>query len=396
MGSFTAGRIAGIPVRISASWFIALAVSTGIMGLRIYPALLPATPDGARWALAFATSIAFFLSILLHELGHALVARRFDVPVASITLFLLGGVAQITREVKRPLAELLIAAAGPLTSLALGGLCLLPALLAPRHHRSYAYELALHPHAGPLIVTSAWLGVLNLSVGIFNLIPGFPMDGGRVLRAVIWACGASYRVATRIACFGGRIVAVLCIGLGILAALHVLPGRAWEMGPLNALWLVLIGFYLDRTDRQSQAAQQILDRLGRLSAAELMLREVPIVRAGARLRDFLPELLAQRDCEAAFVADDEDDEGGRMVGLVLRGRAMTVPAHDRDRLTAADLMLPADGMLPAAPDDDGASLLQRLEAEGLAAVPVVAGGEVLGLIGRASLFRYAMERRGSR
>jgi Zn-dependent protease len=383
MPTLTAGRIAGIPIRISPSWFLALALSTVLVGDRLSEGLLPDAPPGVRWMLALATSFLFFASILLHELAHALVARRCGIPVASITLFLLGGVALITREARRPRHELLIAAAGPLTNLVLGGVFLLP-LIATRNRFS------------PSVALAAWLGVLNLSLAIFNLAPGFPMDGGRILRAMIWGAGVSLRTSTQIACLTGRLVALLFIALGMAVLLRLAPGHLPNFGPLGALWLVVIGVYLERSARRAQFVQQVLEDLGRCSAVDLMLRDVPVVRTGARISDFLPDLLALRDCEAAFVTAEEDaeDTGDRMVGMVLRGRAVTLSQRDRDRLTAGDVMLRAEGMQPAAPGDDGAGLLQRLESEGLAAIPVVADGEVLGLVARAGLLRYALERRG--
>src|SRR5712691_7965306 len=183
-GSFGVGRAVGVPIRITPSWFLAVAGSVGLLGWKIFPMLLPDDASAVHWSLAIATSAIFFASVLLHELGHALVARRFGVPVRSITLFLLGGAAQISQEIRRPAHELLIAAAGPLVSLLLGAAFLVPALLSHRH--------------GPIAVMCVWAGLMNVSVGVFNLLPGFPMDGGRVFRAAMWAATGRFGLATRI------------------------------------------------------------------------------------------------------------------------------------------------------------------------------------------------------
>lgn len=389
-GTFTGGHILGIPIRISASWFIALAIATGLFGLRVYPDFLPESSAALHWALAFATALGFFLSILLHELGHAVMARAFGIPVRSITLFLLGGVAQITQEVKRPGAELLIAAIGPLVSLALGVLFLaLTFLLGGQHHRT------------PATVAFSGLGLMNLSVGVFNLIPGFPMDGGRVFRALIWAVSGSYRWATRIAAWTGRGVAACLVLLGIATAMNV-GGLPLRSDGFSGIWLILIGFFLDGAARGSLETQRLLEYLSAYRAGDLMQRDVPIVAAGDCLHDFLPQLLAARDYDAAFVAEyngdpdaEDDPDGGRMIGMITRSAAVMAPERDRRRTTAQQLMLPAESMQPAAPEDDAASLLQRLEGEGLVALPVVAGGEVVGLIGRTNLLRL-IERRGRR
>ncbi len=380
--TFTGGRLFGIPIRINVSWFLSLAVLTGLLGGRVFPNVLPDLPPAAQWALGLATALTFFLSIILHELGHALVARTFGIPVRSITLFLLGGVAQIGQEAKRPLTEFLIAVVGPAVSLALAALCLGLMLLIGGPHSP----------AGVMFIT---LFGLNLSVGLFNLAPGFPMDGGRVFRALIWGISGSHSWATRIAAWTGRGFAAVLIVLGLFAVVGV-RGLPLQADGFTAISMILIGLYLDGAARASLETMRLLEYLSAYRAGDLMLRDVPIISAGARLQEFLPEMLAARDCDAAFVAEyagESEADAGRMIGLLPRGLAITVPERDRSRLTALDLMLPAHTLHPAAPEDDAAGLLQRLEGEGLVAVPVVAGGEVLGLIGRSTL-AHLLARRG--
>ncbi len=219
------------------------------------------------------------------------------------------------------------------------------------------------------------------------------MDGGRVLRALIWAVTGSYRWATRIAGWGGRLVAMLLIGLGLASSLR-LPHTPLDAGPYNGIWFLLIGLYLDSGARQSLRMLRMLDYLRRYRAGDLMLRDVPVVDADARVVDLLPEMLSSRDCEVAFVTErGMPGENDRMIGMLGRGQAIMLAPHERERLTARDLMLPAESLVPAAPDDDAAGILQRLELEELAGVPVVAGGEVLGLVGRLNLLNL-LERRG--
>lgn len=381
--TFTVGRVLGIPIRVHLSWFVAVGLSTGLFALRVYPAIFPDATVTTCWLLALATALIFFLSILLHELGHALVARRCGVPVRDITLFLLGGVAQIAQEMKRPGVELRVAGAGPAVSLLLAGVAWGLATLSDGHNDALA-------------VMWSWLSWMNLSLALFNLLPGFPMDGGRLLRAAVWKVSGNYQLATRGAAWCGRAIALALMAAGgaIILRIHGLP---LGTDPLSGLWLVLIGVYLDRAARQSLKTVRMLEQLRRLSAGDIMRRDVPVVSSHAAVGDFLPEILASVDCEAVFVAD-YDGSGGSdgdatMVGLVTRGQAIMVPEPDRRRVTAHDLMLATRDMRPASLDDDAASLLQRLEHEGLAALPVVAADEVLGLVGRASLVRL-MERRG--
>ena len=383
-GSYAVGRLFGIQVRVTPSWFVAVFGSIAFLGLKVFPELLPNTAKGTHWALAVATSLLFFGSVLLHELAHALLARHFGVPVRGITLFLLGGAAHIGQELRRPYCEALIAAAGPLVSLTLGAAFFFPVVFS--HHR------------GPAALMLVWVGLMNLSVGIFNLLPGFPMDGGRIFRALMWALTGRYGLATRIGAWSGRLLALTMIGLGMVM-IAGFPPNSRLADPFGGLWLVLLGLYLDYAARQSLVAVRVLEVLCRYRVADLMVRDVPVVAVGDPVLEFLPALLSLRDCEAAFVAEQlrEIGEGRpempRMVGMVLRGRAVRVPERDWSRTTASELMLPAVGIEPAAPEDDAASLLQRLELEGLAALPVVAAGEVVGLIGRAGLLRL-VEGRG--
>jgi Zn-dependent protease len=389
-GSFPAGRLLGVPIRVTPAWFVALGVTAALFALRIYPDVLTGSTEATRWALGLATALLFFLCILLHELGHAAVARLCRVPVRGITLFLLGGVAQIASEMRDPLTELSIAGAGPAVSLLLTSLFIGLALLTPGGH-ARAPLLARRldaAHALHVVFTALWL--LNLSVAIFNLVPGFPMDGGRLLRAFIWLVTGSYRWATRIAGWGGNAVAVALIALGVTAALDV-PGAPFGGDLFSGLWLMLVGGYLLNAAHAAGMMERTLDALRRYPASALLRRDVPLIEAGALLPEFLPALMSAGDCDTAFVVDGAATPRN-VVGLLGRETALLLPVAQRARTTARQIMLPAAGIRPAGPDDDGAALLQRLEAEGLPALPVVASGELLGVVNWRSLLR-AIERR---
>jgi Zn-dependent protease len=385
-GSYPAGRLFGVPIRVTPAWFVALGVTAALFALRIYPDVLTESSDSTRWALGIATALLFFFCILLHELGHAAVARLFHVPVRGITLFLLGGVAQIANEVRDPVTELSIAGAGPAVSLALTGVCFVLAQLTPggRVHAGFDPAHTLH-----VLLTALWL--LNLSVGVFNLIPGFPMDGGRLLRALIWLLTGSYLWATRIAGWGGRFIASGMIVLGLAAVLSV-PGAPLNGDVLAGVQLMLVGGYLLNAAHAADVSERALATLRRYTASTLVRRDVPLVDAGALLLDFLPALMTAGDCDTAFVIDGAAGEDRRVVGLLGREAALLLPVAQRARTTARQIMLPAATIRPAGPDDDGAALLQRLELEGLAALPVVAAGELLGVVNWRALTRV-LERR---
>ena len=216
------GRIAGIELRIHPSWLVIAFLITYSLAVAQFPRQFPGWNEGQYWIVAAATAVLFFGSVLAHELSHAMVARRFGMRVDGITLFIFGGATSLEGDSRTPREEALIALAGPATSIAIGLVFIALDLLVP------------HPQFGALI---GWLGFINIALGAFNLIPAFPMDGGRVLRAVLWRWRGDPLVATRNAAQVGRFLAYLLIAGGVYIALR--PG-----GLFSGLWLALIGWFL--------------------------------------------------------------------------------------------------------------------------------------------------------
>lgn len=365
-GAFPIARVFGIPILVNASWFVSLTLVVSVLSMQIFPDFFPGRNGALYWSLGLAGGLIFFASIVLHELGHSVVARRYGIPVKSITLFIFGGVAQITREAPGPQAELLMAFAGPFVSLLLGGLFL-------------GVKLLLLPGDTPVSVLAEWLGVMNLVVAVFNLLPGFPMDGGRLFRSLLWAISGNYRASTRVAGWLGRILAVGIIGAGLLTFLR-LPG--WPLGndPFGGVWLIVVGLFLNYAAGQTQEQTRLLDVLTRYRAEQVMDASAAAVPAEATVRQLVYELPAVRAQSVCFVLRD-----GRLVGLLARDRVLRTPAEDWARLTAADLMIAAEQIQPAQPEENLATLLQRMEADELPGVPVVRQGVVLGIVTRAGL-----------
>lgn len=243
------GRLFGVPFEIDASWFVILALVTWTLSRGYFPLYLHSlygTSHLLYWVMGFVAAVLLFVCVLLHELSHAVVARAHGIPVRRITLFIFGGVAQIAHDPTRPLVELRVALAGPLVSLALAGLCawLKPLLLV----RVAAAADSARLLAEVLLIGGAicgYLAMVNVALVVFNLLPGFPLDGGRVLRAVLWGWWGDLRKATRIASAVGN-----GLGLGLLAIglLSMAQGR-W----INGVWSVLLGFYLRDAARASYA-----------------------------------------------------------------------------------------------------------------------------------------------
>ena len=272
--------IRGIPLRIHPSWFIILVLATAAFQQQFAQQLREPASSPALWALGLATALLLFVSVLLHELGHSLVALAQGVKVRSITLFLLGGVASVERECSTPIGALLVAAAGPAVSLVLG-----TALLAGTHQAAH-----LAPWLGAM---ARELGTLNLVLGLFNLLPGLPLDGGLIVKALVWQASGSQRRGIQVANGCGRFLAYLAVGLG---AVLVLNGRG-----AGGVWLMLLGWFgLGAARNQSQmlALQESLNDLRVRDAAGRRFR---VLEANGKLRDLSRLRLA--DTETAGQGD---------------------------------------------------------------------------------------------
>ncbi len=369
-------RVLGIPIKVNISWFVTLAFVTTMLALRFYPEVIP---RGSRyrddiavhWIMALASGLTFFASILLHELAHSVVARKQGIPVKGITLFIFGGVSQISAEAKRPLHEFVMAIVGPLTSIALGGLFYL------------AWRVSGGSVRDPVSVVLGWLFFMNLILGAFNMAPGFPMDGGRVLRSILWGLSGNFYAATRWATMLGRGLGYALISVGALAALGVFG----FFDPWSGVWFFILGIFLESSARQSWVQTEALTALGRYNAEDIMSRDLETVdrRAtltmvrdrGARRRRFL------------FLVSDDDDQ---VLGVVTEKELAAIPVDRRPTSTAEQAMLKTNQAVIAAPKDDGASMLQTMEAEDLWHLPVVSENRVVGIVSKESLLRLIANR----
>jgi Zn-dependent protease len=365
--SFPLGRVFGVPVGLNPSWFIAFGLLTGILALRVYPLAIPARDADLYWAMALVSGVLFFFSILLHELAHSVVARAFGIPVKGITLFILGGVSQITREAPRARQELLMAFAGPATSFVLAGLALAAWFLAGAGGR-------------PVAVILEWLWVMNFGVGLFNMVPGFPLDGGRVLRAAIWGISGSYAGATRWAAYAGRGIAWVIITYG---ALSVLLGDriGWGTDILGGFWLIFIGGFLDMAARGSWLRTRSLMALRTVPVADVVETGWPLLAPFARLEDAEAQGMVATEDDHLLVVDD-----GRIIGVVAGDRALQ--ALDEDSMaTAIQVMFPAASFEPIKAGDTAMEAWERMEERGVPVLPVLDEGRFAGLVRRGRLLQ---------
>lgn len=361
--SIRIGALFGIDILIHPGWFVLVGLTTWLLATDIYPDALKDRSQGTHVAMAAVSVVAFFASIVLHEMGHGLVAKAYRIPVRSITLFIFGGVAQITREAQRPVAELLMAAAGPLTSLALA-------------FAFFGAWAAVGAHDNrPADVVLIWLAYMNAVLAVFNLLPAFPMDGGRIFRALLWLIGRSYSVATMIAAWSSRAIAWVMIGAGAMSAAGMdVPLIA--KGP-GSLWLMLIGFFLENAARQSLHQDRLLRELRKHSAGTLMAPDPPVVDGSVTVGSLARGVLELNPRVVYFV-----EEEGRLAGIVSADQIRAVPPADWDRVTAAEVMVPSGRMHASPPERPASDVLLEMETEGLNHLPVVAEGRVLGVIAR--------------
>ncbi len=354
------GRILGIPIRLDYSWFLILGLLTWMLAGSYFPAEFGGWPPALYWLMGALTAVAFFASLLLHELGHSVVALRYKVPVRSITLFVFGGVAQIGGEPPSAKAEFAIAVAGPIVSLALGLAC-----------------YALQPILGavePLLGLAQYLTYMNLAVALFNLIPGYPLDGGRVLRAILWAFMRDMRRATVIAANVGRAFGLAFILVGV-----------WQVlgGNFGGLWLAFIGWFLE-----SAASAQILqttfqDLLAGHKVSQAMGARCPAIAEDATLQRLVDEHVLARG-ERCFLVN----RGERTVGLMTVHQITAVPRAEWPAVTAARVMLPLEQSRRVGPDTALSAALQLMDRDGVNQLPVMAGGSVLGMLNREDVISF--------
>jgi len=357
----TLGKVFGIPIKLHTSWFLIAALITWSLAGSYFPQEYPGWATITYWIVGAVTAVLFFASVLLHELGHSVVALREKVPVRNITLFIFGGVAQIGREPPTAGAEFRMAVAGPLTSLVLAGLSGLLSL-------GFAATF-------PLAASFAYLARINLMLAAFNLLPGFPLDGGRVLRAILWRLNGSLRTATRWASAVGRSVAYLFIFVGV--------GQMFLGGFLDGLWTVFIGWFLNDAARSSYRQVLLKEMLAGVTVGDVMSQQCVTVPGDLQLDRLIADQVLRSGHQYLFV-----EENGDIEGLITLRDVRAVPRNRWTELTARQVMTPVDALFQAHSDEDVLTLLQQMEQADVNQVPVVDNGHLLGVVTRGNLLNY--------
>jgi Zn-dependent protease len=365
--SFTIGRIAGISVGVNWSWLIVFALIAWTLATSIFPSTNPGLGDGSYVAMALVAALLFFTSLLLHEYGHALQARRDGMEIEGITLWLFGGVAKFRGMFPSAGAEFRIAIAGPLVSLALGLLFLgVPMLLGL-----------------PATVDGVlfWLGSINLALLVFNLLPALPLDGGRVLRSILWYARGEFASATRLAAAIGRGFGYLFVAAGV--ALLVFAS------PVTGIWLAFIGWFLLQAAGAEDRFVAAREALGGLRVRDVMARDPVTTPAGITLGQFLDDVAWSRPYTTYPVT-----ESGDVVGLLQFRRVAEVPRAEWDRRTVRDCMIPREDVPVVAEDDELVLAAGEVAEHEVNRALVLDAGRLVGLLSVTDVAR-ALQMRGA-
>jgi Zn-dependent protease/CBS domain-containing protein len=364
--SFSLGRVAGIRIGMNWSVLVLLALLMWTLAAGIFPSTNPGLDDDVYFVMAVVASLAFFASILLHELGHAVQARREGMEIDGITLWLFGGVARFAGMFPSAGAEFRIAVAGPVVSLVLGA--------------GFVGGSMVSGLPEPVDAVTAWLGFINLALLVFNLLPALPLDGGRMLRAALWRWRGDLMSATRLAAGGGRVISYMLIGLGV--AMFAFQGA------FAGAWLAFIGWFLLQASGAESRALLARQALSGLRVRDLMAADPVTMAPDLTLGDFVDRTAWGQRHTAYPVVED-----GRVVGLIPFRRVAQVPRDQWEVRRVSDCMVARDRLTVVAPDDDLASALEAVEATELGRALVLDGERLVGLLSVSDIGR-ALQLRG--
>lgn len=353
--------IGGIEINVHASWLLIFGLVGFSLATAYFPAAVPGLDPATAWLLGGLAALLLFACVVAHELAHSVVARSLGLEVRSITLFLFGGVSNLAGEAKRPSIEFRVAIAGPLTSFALA---------------AAAFGFAVLVDAGPAVeATAGYLALINVALGLFNLLPGFPLDGGRVLRSLVWSATNNLRRATEIASAVGQLVAW---GLVIWGFLRIFQGDL-----IGGLWIAAIGWFLQNAAVVSLQQTVLETRLRDLTAGDV----IGPVGAGALPTNTVAEVVDGMILPTARRAVPVVDDG-RLVGLVTLGDVAGVPRERWRETQLGAIMTPADQLVTVSRGSSLLSAIKGMSSGDYEQVPVVEDGRLIGLLSRSDVLRH--------
>jgi Zn-dependent protease/CBS domain-containing protein len=361
------GRIFGISIDLDLSWFLIVGLLAWMLAASYFPAEFAGWSRGEYWGIGIVTALMLFVSVLIHELAHSLAAKHYGIPVSRITLFLFGGVSQIAAEPPDAAAEFWIAVVGPITSFALAALF---------------WEIEpVASGSQPAMALVKYLALLNLVLAIFNLIPGFPLDGGRVFRAIYWQISRNYHRATMAAGVSGRFFGFVLIFWGVWQALfgHI----------VNGIWIAFIGWYLESAAGSQMQMEALRDLLGGSRVTDAMRRDFAQLPSSMELEDVVDRYLRPMHSRYALVTDP----AGR-AGMVTLDRIRDVPRDVWQSTPAGQVMVPLERIATTEPDEGLWAALEKMTRSGGNLLAVVDEGGIVGVLSREDILHYIAELRG--
>ena len=356
------GKIFGIEIHIDSSWLIIFALVTWTLATEYFPSQ---NPDGTlllNWFLGIIASLLFFASVLAHELSHSLMAIYQGATVRNITLFLLGGVAQIGEEPNKPFKEFLIAVVGPLSSVLIGVIA----------GAAWFFTRNIIP---PVASVLSYLAIINILLAVFNLLPGFPLDGGRILRAIIWGLTSNVKTATKIATFSGKVIACLlcCWGIKLI----------FSGSTFNGLWMIFIGWFLYTTANRSYRHMVVKDTLREIRVEDLMVTNFDTIPPGLSIQQLVDDYLTPPRDRGFLVINK-----GNVEGIVCVHDLNKFPKELWPTTTVDKIMITKELLEKISPGDDASVALSKLSANNIHQIPVVQENKVCGILRRNDILNY--------
>lgn len=357
-------KLLGFEVRLDLSWIFIAILVVWSLSEGYFPYFYQDLPTQTYWLMGIVGALGLFLSIIVHEFAHSLVARQFGIPMKGITLFIFGGVAEMGDEATSPKGEFLMAIVGPITSIVLAGLFYWGALLGQGSLWST-----------PILGVLQYLGLINAILAGFNLLPAFPLDGGRVLRSILWAAKKNLKWATRISSNIGVGFGLLLVFLGVL---QVVRGNF-----VGGMWWVLIGMFLQGAARMSY--QQILTRqaLEGEPISRFMRRDPQTVSSSISVKDLVENYIYSHHYKMFPVMDD-----GKLLGYVTTKQVQEIPREEWDRHTVGEIYLPQSAENTISPDADAAQALSKMKNIGTSRLLVTEGDHLRGILSLKDLMDF--------
>jgi Zn-dependent protease len=355
------GRVFGIRIVLDYSWFLIFALVAWTLASGYFPSEFKNWPIAEYWLVGIATAIVFFVSVLLHELGHSIVARHYGIPVNSIRLFIFGGMSQIESEPPSAKVEFVMAVVGPLVSFALAGV--------------FAGLGVVFASVAPLMALAKYLAYINGALRLFNLIPGFPLDGGRVFRAIVWGITSNLHRATAIAANLGRFIGFLFILFGVY---QVFTGNF-----INGLWIGFIGWFLESAAMSQVQQQKVQDLLAGRRVSQAMSTNYASIQPDVNLQTLVDRRVLGGG-QRSFVVK----EGDKVAGLLTLHDIKELPRAEWPATTAAQAMIPVAQMKRVQPDEELWAAIEEMNRDGVNQLPVMTDGHIEGMLRREDIISY--------